>query len=111
MKVLEFYGSSDDTFGEYGLTNEDVDNCASYKPIMCKLVSTDGEMVVIGQYDRFRNGCWDIGVSQVDKHTPIPNWRMEFCTASNGYSSLLRLVVPYDTRLIWYNNMEPVKVR
>ncbi len=26
MKTLKFMGYSDDTFGEYGITNEDIDN-------------------------------------------------------------------------------------
>lgn len=32
MKRLEFYGCSDDTFGEYGVTGDDVDNCGSRYP-------------------------------------------------------------------------------
>ena len=29
MKILKFHGYSDDTFGEYGETGQDVDNCGS----------------------------------------------------------------------------------
>lgn len=35
MKTLKFEGYSDDTFGEYGVTNQDVDNCATMEPIQC----------------------------------------------------------------------------
>lgn len=37
MRILKFYGYSDDTFGEYGLTNEDVDNCGCCEPIQCMI--------------------------------------------------------------------------
>lgn len=29
MRMLKFEGYSDDTFGEYGVTNQDVDNCGA----------------------------------------------------------------------------------
>lgn len=35
MHTLKFHGYSDDTFGEYGVTNQDCDNCASGMPIQC----------------------------------------------------------------------------
>ncbi len=38
MRKLRFEGYSDDTFGEYGLTGDDVDNCASLEPIQCIVV-------------------------------------------------------------------------
>ena len=41
MKTLRFQGYSDDTFGEYGVTNQDVDNCGSCKPIQC-LITVSG---------------------------------------------------------------------
>lgn len=111
MKTLVFYGYSDDTFGEYGFTNEDVDNCGSGNPIHIKLVSSEGAMVITGQYSRFDNGCWDIAVGQVDEDIPIPAWSMEFGTAEDGYSTLLRLTVPDDTRMSWYNDTEFVGER
>ena len=50
MKQLRFYGYSDDNFGEEN--SNGVDNCASLNPIQCKLVSSEGSMFVIGQYNR-----------------------------------------------------------
>ncbi len=35
MRILKFYGYSDDTFGEYGETGQDVDNCGSLEPVQC----------------------------------------------------------------------------
>lgn len=50
MKTLVFRGYSDDTFGEYGVTGDDVDTCASYKPVQCRIDSLSGSMLVVGQY-------------------------------------------------------------
>lgn len=41
MKTLKFMGYSDDTFGEYGVTNEDVDNCGRGNPIQC-VINAEG---------------------------------------------------------------------
>ena len=38
MRKLRFEGYSDDTFGEYGLTGDDVENCdCSTNPMYCGL--------------------------------------------------------------------------
>ena len=61
MKRLEFYGYSDDTFGEYGVTGQDVDNSGSCEPIQCVIECGEkGRLMVIGQYSKAskRNGCW-----------------------------------------------------
>lgn len=105
MKQLRFYGYSDDNFGEE--SSNGVDNCASLKPIQCKLVSSEGSMYVIGQYDRANNGCWDIGVCQVDEDIPIPDWEMKF-SAKEGYSVILTITVPDDTILTWFDDMKEV---
>ena len=107
MKTLTFRGHSDDTFGEYNITNSDVDNCASYAPIQCKLVSAEGQMYVIGQYSRANNGCWDIGISPIAEDVPLPNWSM--CFFTEDYSTVFRIVVPDDTTLTWYSNMEAIE--
>ena len=106
MKSLKFHGYSDDTFGEYALTNDDVDNCASGTPIQCRLDSSDGSMIITGQYNRNKNGCWDIAIGQIDEDTPIPNWHMQF--TAEGYSTILEVYVPDDTTLTWFDNMEEV---
>ena len=106
MKLLKFYGYSDDTFGEYAVTNEDVDNCANGTPIQCRLDSSKGSMFVIGQYARNNNPCWDIAIGQADEDVPIPHWPMQF--TAEGYSTVLEIGVPDDTTLTWFNNMEEV---
>lgn len=32
MRTLKFHGYGDDTFGEYGVTGQDCDNCANESP-------------------------------------------------------------------------------
>ena len=107
MKALRFYGYSDDTFGEYASTNYDVDNCGSGNPIQCRLDSSEGSMLVIGQYARNDNPCWDIAIGQVDEDVPIPYWPMKF--SSEGYTTVLEIGVPDDTTLTWFDNMEAVE--
>lgn len=41
MKTLKFMGHSDDTFGEYGTTMDDIDNAGSGEPIQC-VIEADG---------------------------------------------------------------------
>lgn len=106
MKTLKFYGQSDDTFGEYGVTHYDVDNCASLKPIQCKIEADGQSLLVIGQYSRNGNGCWDIGISQTNESTPIPNWTVRI--SSSGYTAVLEIDVPDTFRLTWYSDMRMI---
>lgn len=106
MITLKFCGFSDDTFGEYSATNRDVDNCASGKPIQCKISSGKDALFVVGQYDRNKNGCWDIGISQIDEDMPLPAWPMRF--SAEGYTTILEIDVPDDYSLTFYNDGKKV---
>lgn len=106
MKTLKFRGYGDDTFGEYSITGTDVDNCASCNPIQCVIRAEDKSLVVTGQYDRFRNGCWDIGVSLFDEEIPAPDWNMRI--SFEDYSTVLEVDVPDDFSLTWYSNGKEV---
>ena len=97
MKILKFQGYSDDTFGEYKETGIDYDNCASGSPIRFRLDSSEGSMLVVGQYARNDTSCWDIGIGQIDEDVPIPEWDMKF--SAEGYSTVLTIKVPDDTTL------------
>ena len=82
MKRLEFYGCSDDTFGEYGVTGDDVDNCGSRYPIQCVIDCKDkGRLMVIGQYSKasLGNGCWMVGISKVEESDEFPDWKINVC--------------------------------
>ena len=53
MHILKFYGYSDDTFGEYRETGQDVDNCGSLGPVQCVIdCGEQGRLMVIGQYTK-----------------------------------------------------------
>lgn len=105
MKNLRFEGHSDDTFGEYGLTNEDFGNCATGTPFVCRIVSDSGEgLHVWGQYagkdwPNKAPGCWMVGIQQLDEDRPIPNWPMRF--TSGGYTVELHIEAPDDVTLEW----------
>lgn len=105
MKTLKFEGHSDDTFGEYAVTHEDIDNCASLKPIQCLITSSDGAMLIVGQYSSNHiSDCWVIGISMANDKTPLPEWPIRFKTAASGYSPVLEVDVPDDFGLTWYSD-------
>ena len=94
-----FYGNSDDTFGEYGRTNVDHDNCANGEPITFRVVAhTSGgteQLFVVGQYAPIPSGgaCWMVGVAPVEEDA-LPDWPMVIRPADNGYSYALILDAP-----------------
>ena len=109
MKTLKFAGYSDDTFGEYGVTNDDYDNCASGKPIQCLIKSGDDSLVVVGQYaETALEACWVIGITMEEDGKSIPNWDIRMKTA-HAYSPMLEIDVPDDFSLTWYDNGAEIK--
>ena len=114
MQRLNFYGYSDDTFGEYGVTGDDVDNCGSCEPIQCVVDCGEmGRLMVVGQYSEAsnHNGCWMVGVSKVNEYDEWPDWpiRIEYC-GEVEYSPKLIIDIPtgpFD--LEWYKNGEKVE--
>lgn len=105
---MTFRGHSDDTFeavfGDW--TSEGVDNCASCEPVRCIVTAEGKSVVVTGQYDRFENGCWDISIGMVEEDDEMPDWNMKF--GFEGYTATLKLTVPDDYKLRWFNNMNEV---
>ena len=106
MKTLIFKGYSDDTFGEYGVTNEDVDNCGSMRPIQCVITAEGTQLVVTGQYGRSGLGTWDVGISLPDEELPMLEWaiRVRF----EDYTTVVEVDVPDDFELDWYDDGKPV---
>lgn len=102
MKTLKFMGYGDDTFGEYGTTGTDVDNCASCEPIQCVIEADGTALIVTGQYDRMGTGTWDIGISLQDEDLSYPDWDMRI--SFEGYTTVIEIDVPDDFKLTWYNN-------
>lgn len=109
--TLKFQGSGDDTFGEYGVTGEDIDNCNSLKPIQCLIEAGKEKLVVVGQYSASNpgGGCWGIGISMADEETPIPNWPMRFANGDCPYSPTLEIDVPENSKCTWFNNGKMIK--
>ncbi|MCR5707940.1 MAG: hypothetical protein K6G82_06670 [Ruminococcus sp.] len=107
MKTLKFMGYSDDTFGEYGVTNEDVDNCGSGNPIQCVINAEGTQLVVTGQYGRYKHASWDIGITPPDEELPMPEWaiRVRF----EEYTTVVEIDVPDEFELDWYNDGERVE--
>lgn len=104
MKTLKFMGHSDDTFGEYGTTMDDIDNAGSGEPIQCVIEADGTALIVTGQYDRIGTGTWDIGISLQDEDLSYPDWDMRI--SFEGYTTVLEIDVPDDVELTWYNNGE-----
>lgn len=108
MTTLKFYGYSDDTFGEYGVTNQDVDNCASQKPIQCVVNCEGKRMMVVGQYSAASryNGCWLVGATKVEEEDELPDWPVRVCQSGDvPYSTCLEIDLPSDDfSLEWFND-------
>lgn len=100
MAKLVFQGHSDDTFGEYELTNDDYDCCASGALIVFQVKDADGNgLNVVGQYGGKQwpkdcPGCWFVGIQPMDEDVAIPNWPMSFELGDNGYSPALTIEAP-----------------
>lgn len=95
---LRFQGHSDDTFGEYGVSQIDADNNANGKPIVFRVTSLDAGLRVYGFYGGVHfpphsPPCWIIGIQQLDEDVPIPDWPIKFETADSGYSPVLVIEV------------------
>lgn len=109
MRKLRFEGCGDDTFGEYGLTGDDVCNCGSMEPVQCIIDCGEfGRLMVVGQYSKAScgNGCWMIGVSKAGEFEDLPNWDMTFRRAVGAeYSVALEIILPLgDFNLQWFKN-------
>ncbi len=108
MLTLKFSGNSDDTFGEYGVTSEDVDNCGTSNPIQCIVSDEKNRIMVVGQYSRnsLHNGCWLVGATKVEEEDEWPDWPMRIVPdASTPYSACLEIEVPSkDFSLEWFSD-------
>lgn len=111
MKIFKFYGYGDDTFGEYGVTGDDIDNCGSCEPMQCIIDCGDsGRLMVIGQYSGSSrgNGCWMVGVSKVEEGDEFPDWkiRIGYCAEVEHSPELFVEIPDGDFTLTWYRNWE-----
>lgn len=104
---LVFEGYSDDTFGEYGRTGDDHDDCANGTLRAFEVKAPDGSgMVVTGQFcppdQRGPIDTWVIGVALLqtgpttDEYHPMPAWPMRWSQSERGYSPRLEIAAPDD---------------
>lgn len=100
MQEFKFEGCSDDTFGEYGVTNDDYDNCASGEPIRFQLITPDGAgIIVTGCYgEKLGNGCWMIGAELLDEDKPV-DWKITMNIAHEGYRNQMIVLAPDEAHL------------
>ena len=106
-KKYIFEGYSDDTFGEYGVTNIDYDDGASESEIRFSLSRESGEGVVIaGQYTK--NGTWNIGMALLNEDYSLnkEDWRIYFEPNEYAYCNRLIVEAPDDTKLECLRNGE-----
>lgn len=105
MKLLRFECSSDDTFGEYNVTGEDLDNCGSGKPMQCLVKSSEGSLYVTAQYGSlFANGCWNLGVMPETEEEGLPDWLIRVTKGETPYSPVIEIEAPDDVELQWFKN-------
>jgi hypothetical protein len=109
MKLLQFEGMSDDTFGETNVFMDDYDNCASGKPIKWRVKANDGSLIVIGKYALYGTGGWLIGVAPddyADDEVHIPDWPIRITRSMAEYSPMLHIEAPDDVSIECLELME-----
>ena len=99
MKKMIIYGSSDDCRIIGGDFSEE-----EYSDV-AKVTDKDGKgLYIIWSYsEKVRNGCWCIGIQQLDEDVPIPDWArdVKVTMAKRGYSVVYELNVPDDIIIEW----------
>lgn len=100
VKRYIFEGYSDDTFGEYGITNIDHDDCGNSTLREFTVTRPSGEGVSItGVYGD--NGMWNIGMALIDAEKPLnADWYIYFePNEEAAYRNRLVVVAPDDAKL------------
>ena len=105
-KTYRFEGYSDDTFGEYAVTLDDYDNCASGEPIKFELAHDGAALIIVGQYCPESCGGWLIGVACFDEDN-VPDWPVWLSTKGEcPYSPALYIKAPDGAVLTCLNRDE-----
>lgn len=104
MRVVKFYGSSDDLFcidgGRHGEPDE-IDQKSSVKIVSG--LEVESGLIVTASYSPAGTATWAIGISQLEEDKPLPGWPMTWETTADrqrggpaGYSVLLSIEIPDD---------------
>ena len=98
MKTISIAGSSDDIV--YVLCNQQDEQYVNPATIELSSEKTGESMIVYVSYapTKKENYCWMIGVQPADEDVEIPDWKQQFKLDVNGYSPILSLEVPDDTK-------------
>jgi len=92
MRLLKFYGASDDLFEIDGTAEDEPDE---RDPGTVEIKDIDGSgLRVHCDYGIAGNACWMVGVAPMDEDAPIPDWPMSFRLGGRGYSAELTMKVP-----------------
>ena len=120
MKIIEFRGYSDDTFGfdvldaaGKRLDGDDHDDAANGKVRAYRIesLSTGTAVIVIGVYSKCPNATWAIGLSPDDEDIAIPEWATSPTFKTDGYTPVLTLKVADDAtvQLVCVDGRKPEK--
>ena len=92
MRMLKFYGLSDDLFEIEGTRGDEPDE----RPAgTVEVKDGDGNgLRVHCDYGVTGNACWMVGIAPIDDGVPIPNWPMSFRLGGRGYSAELTIEAP-----------------
>lgn len=100
--MITFYGASDDLVEVAGCEGADEFNSDDWSGV---LIAPDGGRMRV--YVRFEiNGCWSVGMGQVDEKFQLPSWEHSITQApamnpdNPGYSALLTINAPKGTELV-----------
>lgn len=120
MKIIEFRGHSDDTFGYDVIDAEgkiadrdDHDDCANgtVRAYQIESASTGTAVVVIGVYSKCPGATWAIGLAPDDEDIAIPDWATSPKFRTDGYTPVMSLVAPDDAivQLVCVDGRPPAK--
>jgi len=92
MRILKFYGVSDDLFEIEGTVGDEPDERNSGT---VELIDENGDgLRVYCDYAVTNNACWVVGIAPLDEDIPLPEWPMSFKLGGRGYSTELTMEVP-----------------
>jgi hypothetical protein len=104
--MITIYGASDDLVEVDGCEGADEFNVY---PKGARAVAWQGNLAAPGEAECLRvhlvyDGCWHVGVGQVDEEVSMPPWPLTIRQGVNGaesdYSAVLLIDAPAGTRLV-----------
>lgn len=93
MRVLTFYGTSDDLFEIEGTTGDEPDEIGCFqRAVAVEIRQQDHGLIVTGQYALGGAPTWSIGLAPIDEDQPMPDWPLSW--AFEGYTAKLTVHAP-----------------